>query len=176
MPDTPDPVPALGFLFGDISRLLRRNFNRRAQPLGLTITQGRALAHLSRNEGISQTELAGLLEIQPITLTRLIDRMEALDWVERRPDPHDRRAVQLFMTKKVQPVLAQVWELLDLTFHDAVADLSEATLAQTAATLEEMKRNLLSAEPAPKRNARKPAAAKGMAPKDVAQKDAANVA
>jgi DNA-binding MarR family transcriptional regulator len=80
----------------EVARLLRRNFNRRAQPLGLTQVQWRALARLARNEGMRQVDLAESLELQPMTVARLIDRMEAAGWVQRRPDPGDRRAVQLW--------------------------------------------------------------------------------
>ena len=66
----------LGFLVADLARLLRRSMDRRLQSLGLTQAQWRAIVHLSRSEGITQAMLAEALEIQPITLTRLIDRME----------------------------------------------------------------------------------------------------
>src|SRR3546814_9002902 len=81
---TPDPDRSLGFLLNDVSRLMRRNLNRRVQALGLTQSQWRALAYLSRQEGINQATLADTLEVQPITLARLIDRLEAAGWVERR--------------------------------------------------------------------------------------------
>jgi DNA-binding MarR family transcriptional regulator len=108
MPNTRDPKRSLGFLLTETARLIRRNFDRRVQPLGLTQTQWRAIAHLKHNEGIKQATLAEILEVQPITLARLIDRMERDGWVERRPDPNDRRAVQLFLTDKVEPVVAQM--------------------------------------------------------------------
>src|SRR3546814_4821449 len=91
---TPDPDRSLGFLLNDVSRLMRRNLNRRVQALGLTQSQWRALAYLSRQEGINQVTLADTLEVQPITLARLIDRLEAAGWVERRRHPSDRRAVR----------------------------------------------------------------------------------
>ena len=79
--------------------------DRRLQSLGLTQAQWRAIVHLSRSEGMTQATLAESLEIQPITLTRLIDRMESAGWVERRTHPLDRRAVQLYLTPQSQPIL-----------------------------------------------------------------------
>src|SRR5687767_13222468 len=93
---------SLGFLVADVARLLRRSMDRRLQALGLTQAQWRAIIHLSRNEGMTQATLAESLEIQPITLTRLIDRMESAGWVERRMHPLDRRAVQLYLTSQSQ--------------------------------------------------------------------------
>ena len=89
---TPDELKrSFGFLLHDVSRLLRTSFDRHARTIGLTRAQWRVLAHLSRNEGIKQVGLADILEIQPITLARLLDRLGADGWVERRPDPSDRR-------------------------------------------------------------------------------------
>ena len=117
---------ALGFLINDVARLVRRNFNRRVQSLGLTQAQWRAIAHLSRSEGMTQVALADSLEIQPITLTRLIDRMEAAGWVERRNHPLDRRAVQLFLKPKAQPVLEEMHGFASETLAEAVAGMSAA--------------------------------------------------
>jgi len=72
-----DPQHSFGFLLSDVSRLLKRNFNRRVRPLGLTESQWRALARLSRQEGVNQATLADLLDIRPITLTQAIGRMSS---------------------------------------------------------------------------------------------------
>ncbi len=87
MSKTFDPDRSLGVLISDIARLLRRNMDRRLQSLGLTQAQWRAIVHLSRSEGMTQAALAESLEIQPITSTRLIDRMQSAGWVERRNAP-----------------------------------------------------------------------------------------
>jgi DNA-binding MarR family transcriptional regulator len=109
MPTSPaDSSGSLGFLLNDISRLLRRNFNRRVQHLGLTHAQWRAIGQVVRSPGIGQAALSELLEVQPITLARLIDRLEAAGWIERRPHPTDRRAVRLFVTDRFQPLLAEI--------------------------------------------------------------------
>ena len=138
--------PSLGSLVHDLARLLRRNFNRRAQDLGLTQAQWRALAYLSRNEGINQACLAEHLDVQPISTARLIDRMQASGWVERRPDPQDRRAVRLYLTEKAQPLLARIWSLAAQTQAEALAGLSEDRYRRLMQALGCIKRNLVEAE------------------------------
>lgn len=146
-PGAPSPAePTLGSLVSDVTRLMRRNFNRRAQGLGLTQAQWRALAYLSRNEGINQACLAEFLDVQPISIARLIDRMQAAGWVERRPHPDDRRAVRLYLTEKAQPLLARIWSLAAKTREDAIAGLSEDRYRRLMQGLELVKRNLLEAE------------------------------
>lgn len=139
---------SIGFLINAVARLVRRNFNRRVQPLGLTQQQWRAIAHLSRNEGLTHVALADSLEIQPITLTRLIDRMESAGWVERRPHPADRRATQLFLTPKAQPVLDELHRFAADTLAEAVAGMTVAAQKQLVDDLLHIKHNLLAAESA----------------------------
>ncbi len=104
---TTDPflTRALGFLLADVSRLMRRRFDARAREIGLTRAQWRVLTQLRRREGINQTALAEIMEIEPISLGRHIDRLVDKDFVERRPDPRDRRAWRLYLRPEVQPVL-----------------------------------------------------------------------
>ena len=87
-------------LVTEVARLFSRDFSARVRDYGLTHTQWQALATLSVQEGIKQAELANLLQVQPISLGRLIDRMEAAGWVERRAAPNDRRAIQLYLTPR----------------------------------------------------------------------------
>ena len=132
----------IGFLIGDVGRLIRRAFEARAGHLGLTQAQWRALWRLSRQEGINQATLADQLEIQPITLTRLLDKMEAHGWIERRPDPADRRALRLFLTPRAQPLLAELQAIgIELIDHALQGVEPEARLA-LADALERMKGNL----------------------------------
>lgn len=103
---------AYEYLLTDVARLYKTEFNRRFQPLfGLTQAQSRTLIHLGRHEGINQARLAELLEIQPITLARAIDRLETDGWVERRADPKDRRAFTLYLLPKAQPALDEIRDL-----------------------------------------------------------------
>lgn len=143
-----EPEGAFGFLLHDVARLLRRNFNRRVQALGLTQAQCRVLLHLSRNEGIQQVALADILDVQPITLARLLDKLEAAGLVERQRDPKDRRAFCLYLTPAADALLAQVWELAADTRAVAIDSLGERQLAAFFATLQTMKDNLLKAESA----------------------------
>ncbi|MES1989844.1 MAG: MarR family winged helix-turn-helix transcriptional regulator [Pseudomonadota bacterium] len=127
MNTTPARNPGLniGFLVGDTSRMLRRIFNARLTHLGLTQAQWRALAHLSRNEGINQVTLSDLLDVQPITVARFIDKLVEANLVHRRPDPNDRRAQRLFLAEKAQTVLEQIWDVADETYAVVLKGLTE---------------------------------------------------
>ena len=83
-------APTLGFLLHEVARLLRRRFEQNARDSGLTRSQWQVLAYLANNEGINQSGLADLLEIEPITLCRIVDKLQALGLVERHRDPSDR--------------------------------------------------------------------------------------
>lgn len=120
-----NPGLNIGFLVGDTSRMLRRIFNERLTHLGLTQAQWRALAHLSRNEGLNQVSLADRLDVQPITVARLIDKLVAAQLVERRPDPNDRRAQRLFLTAQAAPVLEQIWDVADETYAVVLKGMSD---------------------------------------------------
>ncbi|HZB92286.1 MAG TPA: MarR family transcriptional regulator [Stellaceae bacterium] len=121
-----DPERSFGFLLHDIARLMRKRFDQRARALGLSRSQWQVLAHLSRHEGINQSGLAEILEIENITLGRLIERMEEAGWVERRPDRNDRRARLLYTTQKVAPVMERMRALAEETRDEALAGLSAA--------------------------------------------------
>ncbi len=146
-----DPGNGIGFLIGDSSRMLRRIFNERITPLGMTQAQWRALVHLSRNEGLNQVGLADLLEVQPITAARLIDKLVAAGLVERRPDPNDRRAQRLFLTQQAAPMLAQILEIADEIYDEVLAGLDADNRDALAALLGRMRSNLttMMLDPAP---------------------------
>src|SRR5262245_66111681 len=116
---------SFGFLVHDVARLFGRRFNQRALLfLGLTRAQCKVLGYLARNEGINQAGLADLLEIRPMTLVRQIDRMEEVGWIERRPDPADRRARRLYLTAKARPVLGRIWNVANETRDEALTRLA----------------------------------------------------
>jgi MarR family transcriptional regulator for hemolysin len=119
-----DPERSFGFLLHDIARLLRKRFDQRARALGLSRAQWQVLVHLERHEGINQSGLAEILEVENITLGRLIDRLEEAGWVERRPDRKDRRARLLHTTKKVAPVMERMHQLAEETRNEALAGLT----------------------------------------------------
>jgi len=137
-----DPERSFGFLLHDIARLLRKKFDQRARGLGLSRAQWQVLVHLSRHEGINQSGLADILEIENITLGRLIDRMEEAGWVERRPDPDDRRARLLYTTPKVAPVMERMRELAEATRNEALAGLSAPQRDALVDTLIQVRGNL----------------------------------
>ena len=117
---------SFGFLVNDVARLFGRRFSHNGNRLGLTRAQCRTLGYLARNEGINQAGLADLLEIRPMTLVRQIDRMEDAGWIERRPDPADRRARRLYLTAKARPILGRIWEVANETRDEALVRLSPA--------------------------------------------------
>jgi DNA-binding MarR family transcriptional regulator len=150
-----DPDSSIGFLVGDVARLLRRNFNRRAQALGLSQAQWRALAYLARQQGVSQASLADRLEIQPITLVRLLDRLQAAGLVTRRPDPHDRRAFRLYLTDRAQPLLARMWSIAAQTREQALAGMPIQRQRMLIKSLQHLRQNLLQAEDSATANGQK---------------------
>jgi DNA-binding MarR family transcriptional regulator len=137
---------SFGFLIHDVSRLLRKRFDRRAQSLGMTRAQWSVIAHLHRNEGVNQSTLADTLDIQKITLARLVDRLEQSGWVVRRPDPADRRANRLFLTEKVGPMWERMRELAGEIFDEALAGLPQPDRDQLIDWLLAVKRNLAAPE------------------------------
>lgn len=95
----------VGFLVSDAARLMRTNYDRRMRELGITRSQWWVLNHLYFHEGISQTALSDVLEIERATLGRLIDRLEEKGWIERRSDRRDRRVKRVFLTGEVEMLL-----------------------------------------------------------------------
>lgn len=132
----------LGFLLADVSRLMRRAFQQRLEGSSLTLAAARALVYVSRHEGVRQVELAELLEVQPITLARLIDQLAAAGLVERRPDPADRRAYQVFLTAHATPRLAAIEQVAASIRADALRDLGKQQAAAVMAALRKMRANL----------------------------------
>jgi len=140
------PEESLGFLIHDVARLLRKNFNRRVQSIGLTQEQCRVILHLSRNEGLRQVELAELMEIRPITLARLLDKLQESGLIERRRDTGDRRAFCLYLTRSTRPVLAQILAIGAAARSDANRDIPPGELDLMYDILCRLKANLVSAE------------------------------
>src|ERR1700758_1358765 len=121
------PSRTLGFVLNDVARLLRKRFEQRARAasLGLTRAQAAVLANLARQEGINQVSLAQILELEPITLARLLDRLQAAELIERRPDPKDRRAHLLYLTDAAYPLLDRIFALAAEVREDALAGIAE---------------------------------------------------
>lgn len=154
MAPTPKPAPGgpedtFGFVVHDVARLLRKRFDQRARALGLTRAQWQVLAHLSRNEGINQSGLADILEIENITLGRLIDRLEEAGWVERRLCGRDRRVRLLHLTDKAKPILGRMRALGEETRNDALSGLSQEKQAELLKMLRHVRANLSERSSAP---------------------------
>lgn len=138
---------AFGFLLKDISRLFARNFERHAADFPLTLEECRVLAHLARNEGISQARLAYLTDTDPMTLGRTVERMAADGLLERRPDPQDKRARTLYLLAPATPLLRRIWRLSDLARAEAFAGLSGEDTSRLLKTLHRIHANLDAAVP-----------------------------
>jgi MarR family transcriptional regulator for hemolysin len=116
-------VETLPFEIGETAHALRKAFDRRAVGLGVTRAQWKVLFKLSRQPGLRQIELADLLDIEPITLSRIVDRLEEGGLVERVADPADRRAWRLHVTARAQPLIAKLRALADEMTSDAFAGI-----------------------------------------------------
>lgn len=132
----------LAFLLSDVARLLRTCADQEARRFGMTRAQWGVLFRLQRNEGLKQSELADLLEVQPITLTRLIDRLCDNGLIERRSDPNDRRAKRLFLTPAAKPVLEKVTAAAETMMASVLTGLDPAAREAMRATLTMLKSNL----------------------------------
>ena len=132
----------VGFLITDIGRRLRRAFQKRMVGNSLTLAQARALVYVSRHCGIRQVDLADMLEVQPITLARLIDQLEQQGLVERRSDPNDRRAYQLHPTDKAEPHIQEIFTVIDGIRQDVLAGFNEQELALLSNVLTRMRDRL----------------------------------
>ena len=145
---TTDPflTRALGFLLADVSRLMRRRFDARAREIGLTRAQWRVLTQLRRREGINQTALAEIMEIEPISLGRHIDRLVEKDFVERRADPRDRRAWRLYLKPEVQPVLDRLRTISNVNRKEVLQGIPNEESEALIDTLLRIKGNLTALE------------------------------
>jgi DNA-binding MarR family transcriptional regulator len=137
-----DHSPTLGFLLHDVARLLKRRFEQNARGTGLTRSQWQVLALLAQNEGIHQGKLAELLDIEAITLGRIVDRLETQGLIERRPHPSDRRIWLLHLTEAAQPKLTQLRQLGEITRGEALAGTTEPDRESLLKTLRILKANL----------------------------------
>lgn len=139
-------MDTLPFEIAETAHALRRAFDRRAVTLGVTRAQWKVLIRLSRNPGVRQVELADKLDIEPITLSRIVDRLEEAGLVRRAPDPTDRRAWRLELTDKAQPLIAKLRKLADGLMEEAFEGLGDDELALMRAKLMKIRENLAEAE------------------------------
>lgn len=136
------PEADLLVLLNDVGRMLRTEADRRARAHGMTRAQWVMLIRLDRQPGLSQKELAELLEVEPITVARLADRLEARNLLERRPDPEDRRIWRLHLLPAAQPVLDELAIHRDELLHILTARLDPATVDTVTTALLRMRATL----------------------------------
>jgi MarR family transcriptional regulator for hemolysin len=130
------------FTLNDVARLLRTYANQRAAEYGITRAQWAVMARLDRSEGLKQAELADMLDLQPITLTRLLDRLSDNGLIERRAGPQDRRAKRLFLTPAARPLLEHLDRLAEELMSTALAGIEPAAVKLMLENLSIAKGNL----------------------------------
>lgn len=138
-----DPLP---FLIADVARLSRTHFDRRARSFGITRPQWRTLFALARREGVTQAELAAYLEVEPMSLSRMLDRMSESGLVERRADPRDRRAWRLHLTPAAHDLTQRLRALGHEVEAEAFAGTCAGERAELARLLTTIRTNLAAAE------------------------------
>ncbi|MEY3704516.1 MAG: hypothetical protein RLZZ561_2136 [Pseudomonadota bacterium] len=138
----------LAAMLADTARLMRRAFDARARQIGVTRPQWRVLSVLHRFEGINQGGLAEMLEVEPITVCRMVDRLQEADLVERRLDPEDRRSRLLFLTPKAEALLGQLRPLGEEMLEEALSGVDDKARHILLTSLSQMRRNL-ARKPAP---------------------------
>src|SRR5580700_3064375 len=141
-----NPLRTFGFLLKDVGDLYMQRFEQRAGALGLTLPLCRVLIGLANHEGISQTQLAKLMDIDTMTLVRILDRMESDGWLERRDDPTDRRARCIYPRAKSKALVDDIWYLADLTRREAFAGIPSAQADLVIALLDKVGSNFASLE------------------------------
>jgi DNA-binding MarR family transcriptional regulator len=136
---SPDTI---GVLVSDVTRLLRRRFDAQARSIGVSRAQWRVLIALARAEGINQAGLAERLDVETITVGRMVDRLEEAGLVERRADPADRRAWRLFLTPRAHPILAELQAVAVGVRAEMLAGLSVEEEAALQGLLQRLRGNL----------------------------------
>ena len=132
----------LPFEIGETAHAMRRAFDRRASALGVTRAQWKVLFRLTRTPGLRQVELADMLDVEPITLSRIIDRLEEAGHVERVADPADRRAWRLRVTEKAKPIVAKLRALGRELVDDAFEGIEREDLERVSQVLERVRDNV----------------------------------
>jgi MarR family transcriptional regulator, transcriptional regulator for hemolysin len=146
------------FTIMDVARLLKTYADQRARQFGISRAQWAVLIRIDRNEGLKQSELADMLDLQPITLTRLLDRLAGNGLIERRADPNDRRANRLYLKPAAKPLLDRLADLGSDMMETVLDGLSQTSIERTLKELGLVKDNLRSAIA---HNASQPQAAAG---------------
>lgn len=142
------PMPLkreIAFTIMDVARMLKTYADQRARQFGISRAQWGVLVRLDRSEGLKQSELAEILDLQPISLTRLLDRLAANGLIERRPDPNDRRANRLYLTPAARPLLTELAALSQDMMATVLEGLDSAANERLLRDLNAIKDNLRTA-------------------------------
>jgi MarR family transcriptional regulator for hemolysin len=139
---TPDDEHYIGYTITDVARLMRTVFERRVRALGLTRAQWLVIARVHRRPGLTQSEVADLLEIEKAPAGRLIDRMQAKGWLERRDDSNDRRVNRLHLTAEAERLHSAIWPIAEATVDNALGDLSAEEQRHLTALMTRVKSKL----------------------------------
>lgn len=147
------PVESFGFEVAETARAMRRDFDRRASALGVTRAQWRVLMCLATTSARRQVDIAETIDVEPITLCRMIDRLEEAGLVERRRDEIDRRAWNIHLTDKAEPLLSELHAIGHQFHADALMGIAEEDQRRAMAVLAQVRANISKGGAAPARKA-----------------------
>jgi len=142
MNQAPDSTSTIGYLIADLSRLYGRVFDRRAAHLGLTRVQWRALKRIHHAEGITQTALADLMDMEPIAVGRVVDRLQKAGFVERRSDPDDRRVWRLHLSSQSTQIMEAIEQVSIGVREDSIAGVDPGELQTALKVLSQIRETL----------------------------------
>ena len=140
---SPPDISTVGWVIADVARLNRKLVDRRLSAIGITRAQWQAIGNLWRYGQLTQAALADVMELQTATVARLIDRLEAAGWVNRLPDPKDRRANLIAMTEKAHTIIEEVAAIGKTMLEDMLVDLSATDRNRLVSTLTTVKSRLV---------------------------------
>lgn len=134
---------SFGFLVHDVARLMRKAYDKKVKSLGLTRSQWWLLAFVFRQQGLTQSDLADVLDIGKVALSELLNRVEAKGWIERRPDASDKRVKRVYLTGDVEPILEAMQERARELQKGILSELSPERLDAMIDDLQRIKASLL---------------------------------
>ena len=143
------PHREFGFLLSDTARALRTVVDQRAREIDMTRAQWSVLARIQRCEGLKQSDLAAQIDVAPITLGRILDKLSAQELVERRSDPADRRVYRLYLTQTALPALEKLSAIGEAVMQEALEGLDDNAIAEFSARLLAIKANLKASHKSP---------------------------